>query len=64
MNTVGFTRQGSEGPLSCLPHRLSLPPLRLRQQPQLLSADLLLSQKEQRVGQTALHRRQVFIYVS
>lgn len=61
---VRVTWQGSEGSLSRLPQRFSLLPPTLRQQPLLLAADLLLSQEEQRVGQAALQRLQLLIYIS
>lgn len=64
LKNCGVTWQGSEGPLGRLPQRFSFLPLSLRQQPQLLACNLLLSQEDERVGQAALHRGQVLIYFS
>lgn len=59
-----ITREGGEGSFRRLPQGFSLLPLALWQQPQLLVANLVLGQEEQRVGHAALQRCQVFFCVS
>lgn len=58
------TREGGEGSFSRLPQGFSFLPLALWHQPQLLVANLVLGQEEQRVGHAALQRCQVFFCVS